>query len=29
MEILVLGHVIGDFYLQNNKIAERKKKSKK
>lgn len=29
MEILILGHVIGDFYLQNNKIAEKKKKSKK
>ena len=27
MELIILGHVIGDFYVQTDEIAERKKKS--
>ena len=27
MELIILGHVIGDFYVQTDKIAERKKNS--
>ena len=27
MELLMLGHIIGDFYLQTDKLAEKKKKS--
>ena len=27
MELLMLGHIIGDFYLQTDKLAAKKKKS--
>lgn len=27
MELIILGHIIGDFYVQTDKIAEKKKKS--
>lgn len=29
MELIILGHIIGDFYVQTDKIAERKKNSMK
>ncbi len=29
MELILLGHIIGDFYVQTDKIAEKKKSSKK
>lgn len=29
MELIILGHIIGDFYLQTDKMAENKKKSMK
>ena len=27
MELILLGHIIGDFYVQTDKIAEKKKSS--
>ena len=27
MELIILGHIIGDFYVQTDKIAEKKKNS--
>jgi len=29
MELIILGHIIGDFYVQTNKIADKKKNSMK
>ena len=27
MKLLMMGHVVGDFYFQSNKLAEKKKTS--